>query len=148
MALMKRVPLHLENIPFSQRNLGYIHIPLTTFRIIIYYSIGLKLLSLAPLSSLSVPLPLPNLVEFSPPYSFFMVGLHANDVVILIIMNTYMYKTGSWPLTSRLSRPNKHISLLAYNTWLTSLQNMLQFIITTGAQPWDITFMWVLPLSE
>jgi hypothetical protein len=87
MVLMKRVPLHLEVIPFSQRNLGYIHIPLTTHRIIIYYSIRLKLLILAPLSSLSAPFPYPSQWILVPHNCFFMVGLHTT----MLLLNNYEY---------------------------------------------------------
>jgi hypothetical protein len=78
-----------------------------SFGIIInYYSQGLKPLSLAPLSNLSAPFPLPTLWKLSPP-SLFLRGRSArNDVYILLMICIITYtKSGSWPLTLRLSGP-------------------------------------------
>jgi hypothetical protein len=138
MVLMKHVPLHLEVVPFPQRNLGYIHIPLTTFRRIIYYSIGLKLLSLAPLSSLSTPsLTQPSGVHA--PILFLRGRSIRSDVVYIKHINIYLYKkTSSKPLSSRLSGLKVH-KPLAYNTWLTILQNIFTIRNYNWARPWGIT---------
>jgi hypothetical protein len=74
--------------------------------IINYYSQGLKPPSLAPLSNLSAPYSLPTLWKLSPP-SLFLHGRSArNDFFILLMFCIITYtKTGSWPLTLRLSSP-------------------------------------------
>jgi hypothetical protein len=75
---------------------------LHSFGIIInYYSQGLKPLSLAPLSNLSTPFPLPTLWKLSPP-SLFLRGRSArNDVYILLMICIFTYtKSGSLALAS------------------------------------------------